>query len=199
MAVINGNNVLKRRLRMFKRNPHCFWCGVEVVLFGGGPNLATIDHLYSRLHPLRASKHASGHDRANVLHVLACTACNSERGTCDLAKRVFIPRLESRREFAELASAVTGQEVSIEYELIYGDAPPIQRTNKPTRRVKRSRHYVPPRRTICTIEEAIAWAREGQQSKPKPLPEYGWIDDRGELRARDWDEHVEMRQRGLLP
>lgn len=128
----------------------------------GQPHHATVDHLYSRLHPLRPTKHASGHDRNNVLHVLACASCNQERGRADNEGRVFIPKIEARRETAELASAVIGREVTINYP-------------------KKPEKAVPPMRVICTIGEAIAWAR-AEREKPvkermQQLIEYAKTDD----------------------
>lgn len=100
---------------MFRRDPHCYWCGVRTVLDAEGkPNHATVDHLYSKLHPLRPTKHKTG-DRTVVLHVLACSGCNGLRGRADTQGRVFIPKLEARREIAEHASAVIGAEVFPEY------------------------------------------------------------------------------------
>jgi hypothetical protein len=64
---------------MFAANPHCFWCGKLmrlVELPRGGPmpsDAATIDHLYSRLHPRRLM--FSGEPR----RVLACSKCNNDR------------------------------------------------------------------------------------------------------------------------
>jgi len=129
--------VLARRLRMFKTDPNCFWCGKLTVLYGEQSqlDLATIDHLYSRLHPERKKRYKAGHDRSALLHVLACYACNHKRGKVEQQGFVFVPDLESRREFARQVSAVNG--------IV---------TYRPEER--------PPMRVICTIEEALAYARE---------------------------------------
>jgi hypothetical protein len=68
----------KQRTKMFAENPHCYWCGKELVLWEGDSgkmpdNGATIDHLYSRLHPLRLKK------TGDLRRVLSCRWCNNER------------------------------------------------------------------------------------------------------------------------
>lgn len=77
------NKIAKQRRRLFSQNPHCYWCGKKVRWIkykkryvGCLPDdAATIDHLYSRLSPLRNIK-AHG----EVRHVLSCYKCNHERG-----------------------------------------------------------------------------------------------------------------------
>lgn len=69
-------------LRLHKRNPHCYYCGVLTVLPESGvntpgesvPNMATRDHVYSRWHPIR---YTNSPDRSKV--VLACYKCNHSR------------------------------------------------------------------------------------------------------------------------
>lgn len=71
----------RRRRELWEQDPHCHWCGVETKLyhkFSGGrtePDQATLDHLYTRLDPLRYR-----HDHARQVFVLACYKCNWERG-----------------------------------------------------------------------------------------------------------------------
>lgn len=88
---MNGNNIIKKqRTRMWRANPHCENCGVLTVLPEDCPgwqakgdgstflkkvpaNMATIQHKYDKLHPLR-----------NVIrpnerrHFLWCYKCNHE-------------------------------------------------------------------------------------------------------------------------
>lgn len=64
-----------------KKDPHCYWCGKEVIYYElkhgerTPHNFATLDHLYSRYSPLRREVHF----KEKTL-VLACNACNHRRG-----------------------------------------------------------------------------------------------------------------------
>ena len=69
-----------RKLRLWKADPHCFYCGVVTYLppHGGGrsfPDTATLDHLDSKLSGRRGQLHHAG-----PRTVLACYQCNHERG-----------------------------------------------------------------------------------------------------------------------
>lgn len=71
---------------MWRRNPHCFWCGIETVLDDGPklpPNAATVDHIRSRFCLERAER-ADGRWRKGIL-VLACSQCNNDRGSMEQA------------------------------------------------------------------------------------------------------------------
>lgn len=106
LLVDSQNKILKRRLSMFKRDPYCYWCGCLTVLNAQShPHQATVDHLYSKWHPLRQEKYKAGSDRTAVLHVLACLECNNARGNDDERGRVFVPKLTERQEMADLCSA----------------------------------------------------------------------------------------------
>lgn len=79
---MSSAQIRRRRERLFARDPHCFWCGTELVLpdparAGGrlAKNTATLDHLRSRLTPTRGEP---THGRAAT--VLSCLSCNFERG-----------------------------------------------------------------------------------------------------------------------
>lgn len=80
MSTPNGN----RRRNLWKADPHCHWCGIETVSLtheetkGKLPplNMATLDHLHSRLDPARLEAVKPGECRT----VLACWKCNHERG-----------------------------------------------------------------------------------------------------------------------
>lgn len=129
--------ISKIRRRLVRADPHCFWCGRTVFLNAphASPALATIDHLYSRLHPQRANKYR---EQSGVLHVLACHPCNHQRGLCEQRRQLFTPKLLERLEFARLADATLAQ-----------SAPAPE--PKPQLR---------PMRVIQTFEEAVAFARE---------------------------------------
>jgi|ERR1044072_790670 hypothetical protein len=129
--------ILKMRLRLFRANPHCFWCG-QLTLYGavGNPLQTTVDHLYSRLHPERVNRYR---EQKGVLHVLACSACNNERGVCEQQGRPFVPKLKERLEFARRADAALAVVAAVEVKA-------------------EDRH--PLMRVICTLKEAIEFARE---------------------------------------
>ena len=71
-----------RRNNLMAKDPHCHWCGIEVIYrkltFGEKmpDNFATIDHLFSRLSPQRGQKQ---HPTQEIT-VLACNKCNFIRG-----------------------------------------------------------------------------------------------------------------------
>jgi hypothetical protein len=69
----------QRRQQLMAKDPHCYWCGKEVIYFktNGGRvpnNFATIDHLYSKLSGKRFDP-----KRKQKTLVLACYKCNQER------------------------------------------------------------------------------------------------------------------------
>jgi hypothetical protein len=170
MAIHNGMNVLARRLRMFRRDQHCYWCAAQTRLDAEGEsNHATVDHLYSKLHPLRPTYQKSGHDRGAVLHVLACAKCNQERGLADELGCVFVPKLESRREIAELASAAVGKKTLDDYYRT--KAKPRRRESQPSRRA-----------LMCETVRG-----------------FGWTDVNGDLRPRSWDEYCKHRPAFIGP
>jgi hypothetical protein len=72
-----NKKIQKEKLRLWKKNPRCEKCGIKTTLnFTSGvgkktpPNLATIQHKYHKLHPLRKQKH-----KHRVLF-LWCYSCN---------------------------------------------------------------------------------------------------------------------------
>lgn len=72
---------------LWKRNPHCHWCGCLTQLTncpdGKIPaDAATIDHLYSRLDLRRWLKRKRG----EVKKVLACYDCNQRRSIEETAR-----------------------------------------------------------------------------------------------------------------
>ncbi len=70
----------KRRDRLFKACPFCYWCGCPVNKIKNHnylPNSATLDHLYGRLDSRR-------HDPSiKNKTVLSCLSCNNRRGRID--------------------------------------------------------------------------------------------------------------------
>jgi hypothetical protein len=70
----------KRRRKLWERDPHCYWCGIETVWHEENAkqaiNAATIDHIRSRYMENRPDK-GEGY-RPGIL-VLACWKCNNER------------------------------------------------------------------------------------------------------------------------
>jgi hypothetical protein len=95
-------------------------------------DVATVDHLYSRLHPLRR-------DHRNEC-VLACYQCNMQRSACESTKTYFMPKLSERIEIARATCAVTARK---------SDVVPM-----------RSRVPSSSMRVIETIEEAVRFARQ---------------------------------------
>jgi hypothetical protein len=145
--------ILKMRLRLFHADPHCFWCGRR-TLYGavGNPLQTTVDHLYSRLHPERANRYR---EQKGVLHVLACSACNNERGVCEQQRRPFIPKLRERLPFAQQADATLA--TATETAGCPVSYPAKVRTIK-EEFLEESRRVLP-MRVIQTLEEAIEYAR----------------------------------------
>lgn len=79
----------KKRLKnLHLKNPHCHWCGmltkIDRVKTGDRPDdlMATLDHVYSRLHPARRTMLKLGRFKVQ-LTVLACHSCNSLRSAIE--------------------------------------------------------------------------------------------------------------------
>lgn len=89
----------RRRNRLFKEHPFCYWCGVGVILVSGPKikfypnNTATIDHIYGKLDPRR--NFDSRGRRKNPSSVLSCLRCNQNRGRED-ELRVGIEEIRRR-------------------------------------------------------------------------------------------------------
>lgn len=128
----------RMRERLYRADPHCFWCGRRVYLnvAHASPELATVDHLYSRLHPEREHNHRQ---QKAILHVLACFTCNGERSVQEQRREPFIPKLAHRLEYAQRADATLATGIK-----------PV--TAKPTQST--------PKRMGCTLAEAVQFARE---------------------------------------
>lgn len=70
------NKLARTRERLWKKNPHCHWCGVLTIDYRDRKhhhygNEATLDHMYSRYSPLRGKR--------TYVNVLACYKCNNQR------------------------------------------------------------------------------------------------------------------------
>lgn len=164
---IEGMSSLSTRTKLFREDPHCFWCGCLTTLDVTNPQLttlATVDHLYSRQHPARS--------RQKHMKVLACLGCNQRRNNCECKGIYFLPKLPERVAIARdtcatLARAILSRDDS---------CPPVSETKKSSvatlravspavvltlkeeyqRDVKRKQ----PMRIIQTLQEAVEFARE---------------------------------------
>lgn len=88
------------KFKLWIKDPHCVYCGVETILPDdcnekgkpAPPNMATIDHKYSKLNPLR-----------NVVkqeYLLCCNLCNNYRGQIEQDKlSIDELRMRSRKGF----------------------------------------------------------------------------------------------------
>lgn len=94
----------KRREFLHHEDPHCFWCGKLTVLTDAKQrNAATLDHLYSQQHPRRRSNGITD-------TVLACRACNVQRGDYETKGAYFIPKQKDRIEIARQTCSVLARE-----------------------------------------------------------------------------------------
>jgi 5-methylcytosine-specific restriction endonuclease McrA len=88
------NHPKKRRITLWKKDPHCFWCGKLTVDDGrNNSDSATIDHVRSRLHPLRKEPNCERQSRL----VLACKDCNNARAFYE-NQTLGIPELRARAD-----------------------------------------------------------------------------------------------------
>lgn len=98
----------RRRYReaLWRYDPHCFWCGKLTVLTEATQrNAATLDHLYSQFHPKRNSNGLTD-------TVLACRACNIQRGDYEAKGAYFMPKRKDRVDIARETSSVTARKTS---------------------------------------------------------------------------------------
>jgi hypothetical protein len=153
------------RLRLFRADPHCFWCGKRVVLEPDPPtrsDLATLDHLYSRHHPKRLQHHR---EQKRALHVLACRVCNQERATAEQQGQQFVPKLSDKLSFARLADATLAQPANdvARPNTISTTSKPVER--HPASVLSLKDEYATEvlkykRRRVCTVKEAVEFAKE---------------------------------------
>jgi hypothetical protein len=91
-------NRRKQLERLWRENSECHWCGQTTLLLPPGsrhvslPNLATRDHLRSRLDPARWNPPEGEYLERRI--VLACWKCNAERCRNE---QLAIPIEERRR------------------------------------------------------------------------------------------------------
>lgn len=85
-----SNRSIQEKIAMWKENPHCYWCGIETVVYTNVPrdfvfpdNAATIDHVYPINDPRRLEFKKK---KKPSPVVLACKKCNWERGSKSLEK-----------------------------------------------------------------------------------------------------------------
>lgn len=98
-----GGKFKKQRTRLWKENPHCFYCKCLTILpedlpvehgYASGKlknvpdDMATIEHIYSRLNPSRWIRGK---------RVLACYKCNNEKSR---EEELALP-IEVRRQITE--------------------------------------------------------------------------------------------------
>lgn len=78
----------EQRLRLWRRNPRCYYCGIYTVNINRAGNRrakdfrddeATLEHLHSRLNPER------GQHPGKRTHVIACRKCNLEKARQEAA------------------------------------------------------------------------------------------------------------------
>jgi hypothetical protein len=82
-----SKNIRKRREKLWKEHQgKCHWCGIDTVLPPRGQariehrnDLATLDHLRSRLHSSRKIPNNTNEERT----CLSCWHCNNVRGRLD--------------------------------------------------------------------------------------------------------------------
>jgi len=157
---------LSTRRQLFNKDPYCFWCGCLTTLGVDNPRLntlATVDHLYSRQHPLRS--------RRKHLKVLACFGCNQRRNNCESKGIYFMPKLLHRLDVARdscatLARAIVMDREDTRNEETKKSSVATLRAVSPAeivilkeeyeREVKRKQ----PMRVIQTFEAAVEFAKE---------------------------------------
>src|SRR3990167_2955056 len=99
---------LRRQLERFHAASRlCHWCRKPTVLkslwrlqnWGNKPfpdNMATIDHLHSKMSPLRSQRFPP----QTITHVLACRKCNQERSRIELKAKLDLQRIKSGHSHA---------------------------------------------------------------------------------------------------
>lgn len=140
--------IRKQRWRLWRANPHCYWCGVRTFLptregkSPKAPNEATIDHLRPRHHPDRLVP-ANG----EIRRVLSCWQCNNDRDTYERAQ---LPK----EWFYEHGGTRPATDRSLD-ELKRIEALLLNR--QPTSKRKRAKHY----RNILAIRDVIKLKESG--------------------------------------
>lgn len=94
----------RKLMLMHRQKGSCYWCNCKMILLPVDLgrlrplNLATIDHLRDRFHPLRREPSRNCEERT----VLACWRCNNERGSAAQAAQP-IEELRRRSRQHEVA------------------------------------------------------------------------------------------------
>ncbi len=87
----------KQRIKLWNENPNCYYCGCLTVLVtdrNGGKaldNEATIEHLYSRINPLRYTPNLNHEKR----RVLSCYKCNNNKSKEEQKNNIHLIRFKS--------------------------------------------------------------------------------------------------------
>src|SRR5437868_8874207 len=83
-----------RRRQLWRRDPHCFWCG-RITKFDEyySDDAATVEHIYHRRHPKR---HNGRRHLPSI--VLACRRCNNERGAPEAVAHSECPVIFAERK-----------------------------------------------------------------------------------------------------
>lgn len=85
----------RRKYQLWLRDPRCYWCGKVTVILDLAKikkpplNLATLDHLRSRLSNERGSDY-------RVSTVLACLECNQNRAKVEEKQTLSIGQIRQR-------------------------------------------------------------------------------------------------------
>jgi hypothetical protein len=81
------NDQRKRKLNLWKKDPHCVWCGEKTILHTHRQrkklpwNMATVDHIITRNIPLRG--------KVKGRTVLSCNRCNFLRNRIEEKMKQF--------------------------------------------------------------------------------------------------------------
>jgi len=87
-STINRYSVKRVRRKLFREDPHCYWCGRITVLFDPPigqrtpGDTATVDHIKDRRQVASVSEY-----RAPENVVLACYGCNKRRNDIEQDRR----------------------------------------------------------------------------------------------------------------
>lgn len=80
---------IKWRLKLYSRDPHCYWCGNLTqyclpTLHDGPDDMATVDHIFAKYERVKG----------NNPKVLACRRCNRDRAAIQkFRKGLLFPRI----------------------------------------------------------------------------------------------------------
>src|SRR5437762_2332527 len=95
----------RRIIRLMEADPHCHWCGVEVIYYTPAwnervpLNFATIDHFFSRFTMQKRLEawRESMKRRDGSHYTLACWECNQKRAVDEAKERSRLKQLKKSR------------------------------------------------------------------------------------------------------